>query len=112
MGVTGEAIACRREVGVALGRRQAAAHRLHLDDHIDQVLDGLLMLLETHGMGQGQCQAQRELRSRQPAIEMMPAQPARDRLRRRIDKKHALPRDEHVIEPHLAVELVIAAAER
>ena len=27
MGVTGEAIACRREIGVAFGRRQAAAHQ-------------------------------------------------------------------------------------
>src|SRR5215469_6709611 len=42
----------------------------------------------------------------------MPAQPARDRLGGRIDKKDALPRDEHIIEPHLAVELVVAAAER
>src|SRR5215469_9063195 len=42
----------------------------------------------------------------------MPAQPPRDRLGRGIDKKHALPWDEHVVEPHLAVEFVIAAAER
>src|SRR4051812_919264 len=41
----------------------------------------------------------------------MPAQPARDRFRRGIDKEHTLPRDEHVLEPHLAIELVIAAAE-
>ena len=42
----------------------------------------------------------------------MPAQPSRDRLGGGIYEKDALPRDEHVIEPHLAVKLVVAAAER
>src|SRR5438067_13883813 len=42
----------------------------------------------------------------------MPAQPARDRLWGRVDKKAALPGDEHIFKPHLAVELVEPAAER
>src|SRR5438477_8112392 len=42
----------------------------------------------------------------------MPAQPARDRLWGRVDKKDALPGDEHIVKPHLAVELVEPAAER
>src|ERR1700730_16625828 len=35
-----------------------------------------------------------------------------DRLRGRVDKKDALPGDEHIVKPHLAVELVEPAAER
>src|SRR5438477_8230983 len=42
---------------------------------------------------------------------MMPAQPPRDRFRRGIEKKDTFPWDRHVIEPHLAVELVEAAAQ-
>src|SRR6516165_11933164 len=42
----------------------------------------------------------------------MPEQPACYRLGRLIDQKDALPGDEHFLEPHLPVELVIAAAER
>src|SRR6266567_7985929 len=42
----------------------------------------------------------------------MPAQPAGDRLGGGIDKEDALPWDEHVVEPHLAVELVKPTAER
>src|ERR1700736_3411868 len=42
----------------------------------------------------------------------MPAQPAREGLWRSFHQKHALPRDEHVVEPHLTVELVKPAAER
>src|SRR5712671_7619030 len=45
-------------------------------------------------------------------MKVMPAQPACDSLRRSLHEKHALPRDEHVVEPHLTVELVIPAAER
>ena len=41
----------------------------------------------------------------------MPEQPARDRFRRLVEQKDALPRQKHLVEPHLAVELVIAAAE-
>ena len=112
MSVTGEAISRRGEIGVVLGCSQRAADRLNRDDEVDQVFDRRLVLAETHRMGQGECQTQGELRLRQPAVEVVPAQPARDRLGRRIDEEHPLPRDEHVVEPHLAVELVITAAER
>ena len=50
MGVAGEAIARRGEFGVALGRGQRAAHGLHRDDQVDQILDGLLVLLQAHRM--------------------------------------------------------------
>ena len=63
-------------------------------------------------MGQSEAKAESKFRFRQPTVEVMPAQPARDRLRAGIDKKDALPRDEHIVEPHLAVELVVTAAER
>src|SRR6516225_4662537 len=42
----------------------------------------------------------------------MPQQPPGDRLRRRLDEKNPLPRDEYFIEPHLTVELVVATAQR
>src|ERR1700730_12295494 len=42
----------------------------------------------------------------------MPAQPARDGLRRSFHEKQALPRDEYVVEPHLTVELVKPARGR
>ncbi len=112
MGVIGKAIPRRGEIGIALGRDQAAAHGLHRSDQIDQVLDRLLVLLQAHRIGQGKRQAEGELGLRQPIVEVMPAQPARDRFGRRIDEENALPRDQHVIEPHLAVELVVAAGER
>jgi hypothetical protein len=43
---------------------------------------------------------------------VVPDQPARDRLRRILDKEHLLPRHEHVVEPHLAVEFVEALRQR
>src|SRR5215831_2869545 len=43
---------------------------------------------------------------------LMPEQPACYGLGRLIVQKDALPRDKHIFEPHLPVELVIAAAER
>jgi hypothetical protein len=39
----------------------------------------------------------------------MPQQPAGDRFGRSLDKEHPLPGDEHLIEPHLTVELVVPA---
>ena len=42
----------------------------------------------------------------------MPQQPRRDRLRRGFDEKHALPRDEDIVEPHDPVELVEAVGQR
>ena len=45
VGVIGDAIAGRGEIGVALGGGQAAAHGLHLDDQVDQVFDRRLVLL-------------------------------------------------------------------
>src|ERR1700758_3672186 len=42
----------------------------------------------------------------------MPDQPTDDRFGGRTQQKDALPWDEYVVEPHLAVELVVAAAER
>src|SRR5215469_2602182 len=112
MSVIGKTIAGRREFGVALGGSQGTAHGLHCSDHIDEVFDRLFMLLEPHRMRQSEAEAQCKLCLRQPVVEVVPTQPARDRFRRRVDKKHALPRHEHVVKPHLAVELVIAAAER
>ena len=50
MGVVGDAIAGCGESRVALGSGQAAAHGLHLDDQIDEVLDRLVVLLEAHRM--------------------------------------------------------------
>jgi len=62
MRVTGKAIPRGREFGIALGRRQAAAHGLHLGDQIDQILDRLLVRLEPHCIGQCQCKAEGKLR--------------------------------------------------
>ena len=63
-------------------------------------------------MGAGERQAQGELGLGQPAIELVPEQPARDGLGRKVGEEDAVPRHDHVVEPHLAVELVEAAAER
>jgi hypothetical protein len=92
MAVIGVAIAFRRELRVELGRQLAAPYGLHLDDQIDQVVDRLLVCGEPHRMRAGERQAQSELRLREPAIELMPEQPARDRLRRLIQQEDALPR--------------------
>src|SRR5579863_10659317 len=43
---------------------------------------------------------------------MMPAQPAGDRVGIGADEKHVLPRYEDIVEPHLAVELVISGGQR
>src|SRR5437763_14796989 len=42
----------------------------------------------------------------------MPEEPGRDRLGRRLDEKDALPGDEDIVEPRLAVELVEARRAR
>src|SRR5689334_1464699 len=42
----------------------------------------------------------------------MPDEPADDRLGRFTQEKDPLPRNEYVVEPHLAVELVVTAAQR
>ncbi len=107
--VVGIAIASRGELRVALGGDDAAAHGLHRDDEVNHVPDGLLVLLQSHRIAKGERQAKGEFGLRQPAIEMMPAQPAGDRVGIGADQKHVLPRHENVVEPHLAVELVIAA---
>src|SRR6516225_5682666 len=43
---------------------------------------------------------------------MVPDQPADDRFWRSAQQKDVLPWDEHIFEPHLSVELVIAVAQR
>ncbi len=59
--MVGNAIARFGEPRVALAGGEAAAHGLHLDRQIDQVLDRLVMLYQTHRMGQSEREAQREL---------------------------------------------------
>src|SRR5215831_21078967 len=112
MGVVGYAITGLGEPRIALAGGEAAADSLHFDCQIDEVLDRLVVLLQAHRMGQCQRQSERELRLRQPAIEVVPDQPADDRLWRFTEQEDVLPRDEDVVEPHLAIELVVAAAER
>ena len=80
MGVVGDAITRFGEARVALAGGKAAAHGLHLDRQIDEVLDGLVVLYQPHRMGQSEREAQGELGFRKPAIEVMPDQPANDRL--------------------------------
>jgi len=76
----GTQVAFGGEPGVAFGGDEAAAHRLHLDRQIDEVLDRLVVFYEPHCMGQGERKAEGELRLRQPAIEVVPDQPADDGL--------------------------------
>ena len=61
VGVVGDAIAGFGEARVALAGGEAAAHGLHLDRQIDQVLDRLVVLHQPHRVGQSERQAQREL---------------------------------------------------
>ena len=100
------AIAGHGAAGVALGGGEAAARGLHIGDQIDEVFDGLLVLLQAHRIGQREGQAEGEFGLGEPAVEVVPQQPSGDRLGRGLDQEHPLPRDEHIVEPHLAVELV------
>ena len=112
VGAAGDTVAFLRPSGVELGGGQAGPDRLHVGDEIDQVLDRWLLLPEAHRVGARERETQRELGFRQPAVELMPEEPGGDRLGRGLREEDALPRDEHVVEPHLAVELVEPAAER
>ena len=108
----GDAIAGRGEIGIALGGGDAAAHGLHFDNQIDEIFDGRLVLLQRHGIGQRERKSEAKFGLGEPAVEVVPAQPARDRVGVGADKEHALPRHKNVVEPHLAVELVIAQRQR
>ena len=108
----GIAIPRLRELRIALGRDLAAAHRLHVGHQVEQIVDGRIVRHQSHRMRAGQRQAEGELRLGEPAVELMPEQPARDQLRRRIHEEHAFPGNVHIVEPHLPVQLVVAAAER
>ncbi len=112
MTLVGIAISRLGELRIAFGRDLTAPHRLHVGHQVEQIVDRRIMRRQAHRMRAGQRQAQRELRLRQPAIQLMPEQPAGDQLGRRIHQEHAFPRNMHVVEPHLPVQLVIAAAER
>ena len=112
MGVIGQAVACRGELGIMLGGGETGTHDLHLGHEIDEVFDGRVVLFQPHRVRQCQAQTEGKFGLREPAAEVMPPQPARDCLRRRINGEDALPRDEHVVEPHLAVELVVAGGQR
>ena len=81
MGVSRKTITGRSVFGIALGGGQAAADGLYRDNQVDEVFDRRLVLLEPHCMGQRETEPQGELGLCQPTIEVMPAQPARDRLR-------------------------------
>ena len=70
------------------------------------------MLRQPHRMRAGQRQTQRELALRQPAIELMPQQPSHDRLRRNVEQEDPLPGNEHLVQPHLSIKLVVAAGQR
>ena len=106
------AIAARRELGVALRGGEAGAYCLNLSHQIDKVSDRCFILFQPHRIGQGQGQTESELGPRQPTAEVVPAQPARNGLGLGVDGEDPLPRDKHVVEPHLAVEFVIAAGQR
>ena len=95
-----------------LGGGETGAHDLHLGYEIDEVFDGRVVLFQPHRVCQCQAQAEGKFGLREPAAEVMPPQPTRDCLRLRIDGEDALPRDEHVVEPHLAVELVVPDGQR
>ena len=110
--VIGDAIAGRGEIGIALGGGDAAAHGLHFDNQIDEIFDGRLVFLQRHGIGQRERKSEAKFGLGEPAVEVVPAQPARDRVGIGADKEHALPRHKNVVEPHLAVELVIAQRQR
>ena len=110
--VVRRAIALGREFRVELGRRLATAHGLHVGDQVDQVFDSRIVRGEPHRVRAGERQAQGELGLGEPAIELMPEQPARHRIGEGLGEEDAVPRDQHVVEPHLAVELVEAGAER
>ena len=112
VGAARDAGAVRGELGIELGRRLAAAHRLHVGDQVHQVLDRRLVRPERHRVHARQREPQRELGLGQPGVELMPEEPGGDRLGRRLGEEDALPRHQHVVEPHLSVELVEAAAER
>ena len=105
-------MALRGELRIALSRGQAAPHRLHIDHQIDQVVDRLFMLHQTHGVRAGQCETEREFALRQPAIQLMPEQPAHDRFRRDVEQEDPFPRDEHLIQPHLPIQLIVTAGQR
>ena len=107
-----DAIALGGGLGVELGRGLAAPHGLDVHDQIDEVFDRRLVLDQAHGVRAGERQAQGELGLREPAIELMPEEPRGHRLGAHIHQEHVLPGDEHVLEPHLPVQLVEAARQR
>ena len=112
MAVVGRAIAFGGEFRVEFRGGLAAAHGLDVGDKVEQVFDGRLVRGQPHCLRASERQAQGELGFRQPAVELVPEQPARHRLGRRLREKDAVPRHRHVVEPHLPIELVVAAAER
>jgi len=112
VGAAGEAVTLLRDVRIELGRGLAAPHRLDVDDQVHQVLDGRLVVLEAHRVGARQREPECELGLREPGVELVPEAPGRDRIGRRLGEEHALPRDQHLLEPELPVQLVEAAAER
>ena len=67
-----DAIAGDRVARIAFGGRQAAAHRLHVGDQINEVLDGRFVFLEAHRIGQRERQTEREFRLGEPAVEVVP----------------------------------------
>jgi hypothetical protein len=92
MAVIGIAIALGREFRIELGCGLATAHGLHIDDQIDQIVDRRLMRRQPNRMRASERQPQCELGFRQPAIELMPEQPAGDRLWRLIPAAPLAPR--------------------
>ena len=108
----GNARAVHARLGIELGRRLAGPHRLHVGDEIEEILERRVVSLEPHGIRAREGQPQRELGLGQPAVELMPEEPGGHRLRRRLGEEHAVPRDQHVLQPELAVQLVEAPAHR
>ena len=80
MAVIGVAIALLHELRIELGRQLAASHGLHVGEQVDQIFDRRFVCGEPHRVGQSERHAESELCLGQPAIEVMPQQPARDRL--------------------------------
>ncbi len=78
--MVGDAPAVGREPRVALAGGEAAAHGLHLDNQVDQVVDRLVVLGQPHRVAQGQRQTEGELGLGQPPVNVVPDQPADDGL--------------------------------
>ena len=76
MQLIGQGMPAHRSLRVQFRRCEAGAGGLDVHRQLHQLLDGLLITLKSHDLGQGESYSQGQFRLGQPAVAVMPEQPA------------------------------------